>query len=268
MKGSIKFAISGALLAGAMAVSGTASAAWYSIGTPSDGGGNYWDHKSDDGSSCNVGFFLRGTGGYASGGCKHERPNTSFVQGNAGNLPSGGFFWGTDGGAKAGNFQFAGGTYSLTFLGSLAGANPVRDFGYVDGTGMHSLFGSAITGPNGSVTNPQSVTINASGDWSFYVSLYNPKDQKAYSFVTDGANTQFALFTTDGRLAGDTSPFSNKSGVPFWVGIEDNMTKSSDFDFNDFMIRINAASVPEPATLGLLGFGLLGAGVAARRRKK
>ncbi len=52
----------------------------------------------------------------------------------------------------------------------------------------------------------------------------------------------------------------------FWEDLD-----LGDADYNDFIVRVNLTSggpqsVPEPASLGLIGLGLLGLGLARRRR--
>jgi hypothetical protein len=59
--------------------------------------------------------------------------------------------------------------------------------------------------------------------------------------------------------------FKENSNV-YWIGIEDLLC-GGDKDYNDMVVKI--APVPEPATMLLLGSGLLGlAGYARRRFKK
>lgn len=59
-------------------------------------------------------------------------------------------------------------------------------------------------------------------------------------------------------------------GGQYFFGWEDLASKSWDQDYNDFVVLVsgvNGVSVPEPATLGLLGLGVLGMGVFRRRKQ-
>ncbi|MFX7891068.1 DUF4114 domain-containing protein, partial [Acinetobacter baumannii] len=52
----------------------------------------------------------------------------------------------------------------------------------------------------------------------------------------------------------------------FYVGVEDLPGPKSDFDYNDFVFKVQA--VPEPGSMTMFGLGFVGlAGLRLRRRK-
>lgn len=68
----------------------------------------------------------------------------------------------------------------------------------------------------------------------------------------------------------DGAPFNLTNAPPFFPGCTNG--SFCDVDGNNrtsfFAVNVSAQAVPEPSTLALLGFGLVGAGLAYRRRQQ
>lgn len=231
---------------------GAATANWQAFPTPSnlnENGTPFWDNRSMDGSQKNVGYFLTNTG--------------AFTGGTAGPGPLS--FWGFANGTADTNVYFSSNTPGnlAQIMVEIAGYANINAFGWYDAANpsvLHPLF----PGPANSGSAP--VTFTPSTNYGFYIQVGTGPVFYTQSSLNAGTQEQnhqhFAVFTSS-----TTSPHPT-----YWIGMEDLKLSSTGIecygDFNDMVVRITPVPIPEPASLTLMGTGLLVLAGYVRRRVK
>ncbi len=271
-----------AALAAVAAVSPLSAQTWQAIGTPSNSGtGAYWNNVSDDNvgrAVCNVGAILTNTPALAASSCSSQNP--VYLPLTPAKLTTSQFFLGGGSpanGSNPGGFGFScAGFCSVNLLGRIAGTTSTN-WGVVTSSGSVITAAQLLSGTSVSGTFAVWITqaLPAAGAGTVYTSGQSTFAGGSFSA---SPNQQFAVFsaTAASTSAGVFGTIINVGSGTFYVGMEDNVNggrgfgsagpgQVSDRDYQDILVSIQA--VPEPATVGLMGFGLLALAGVAKRRK-
>jgi hypothetical protein len=224
----------------------------------------YWDNNSGDGSQKNVGYFLTGSGGF-SGGTNYNPQGYLSQPGNP-DQPS--------------SFNLVRDTNSLVItLLALNTGDLSAVFGYYDASKTnfaaaqateHPLFTSGSSAP-GTATVNLAAALSGSGisTYGFYLAkcANYPSCSQTDTFFSNAAidnapgdsalHQHFALF----NYAADAKVFY--LGAEDWFGATEGLG-----DYNDMTFKISSDAVPEPATLAMIGSGLLGLGYTRSRSRR
>ena len=270
----------------AVAVASPLSAQWQTIGMPNNSNsGAYWNNQSDDnapGAVCNAGAILTNTPALTAASCNAQAP--VYLPLSPAPLTTSNVFLGGAAGSNPGGFRFSGGTYNFGLLGRIAG-NPSTMWGVISDAGVVFSASTLLSGPT-TISGPFAIWISSSLPTSGVIhSSTQQTGVGAINTRTATINQQFAVFT-GATGVGSTYLSTDMWGTlitstgatpQFFVGMEDNFNcgrgflpctttnNIADRDYNDILISVQA--VPEPATVGLMGFGLLALAGVAKRRK-
>jgi len=186
-----------------------------------------------------------------------------------------------------------GATFGERFVGQTLGASGNSDTlaGAPSGGGLTLAVGAANQNLNIFTRAPDGNVLTGLGNLGFpdfnaigegAIAILFDNDQSEFGFQSVGGNlggATFEFWARDGSLIATITPvglgvdffgFQREGGVQDIAGISIWNTDPAGIAFDDIVFDvpgIEPVGVPEPGTIGLLGLGLVGLGIARRRRK-
>jgi len=204
----------------------------------------FWDGGSDDGTSCNLGYWLTGT----NGSCANVA-GSGFFGPRPGALP----FLSAAGSPQTPvpfTLNPTGSTRTITLRLEVAGFRDVNTFGYYLLSNPGVLI-PLFTGPDGpGATN----AFTPTGPFAFYLQNGNG------ILFTSQNNLNFVLLSQD-----PSAPTLASNLLHYWIGVEDRpvppgpyttsfLPNGIDADYNDMLISIEVASSATGCTLTQGGY--------------
>lgn len=213
----------------------------------------------------NIGDALGGVGGF-----------TSSVLGSdsAANMYTGG------GSVDPSSFSFVRNatSYNISVIYANSGNNAngafSTVFGWIDSSNVkHQLYGPGATVTGNTNTTVGTMAFNPTGaSYTFYATVcyavsggvctisetYTTTSNNTGGATSGAGWNHFALFNLNSNSQSYVIAFEDTNFNTFGEGIG---------DFNDFVVELSVIpGVPEPATFGMIGLGLVGVAIAARKR--